>query len=113
MNSLERMTETLNHQERDQVPLDVGGCAATGIHVSSVYLLRQWLGLDTPGTLVKVMEPYQLLGDIKSDLIEALGIDVIGVGSYSMLSTISKPGSQEKAWLISLKRLMNPGNVKI
>jgi hypothetical protein len=59
--------------------LDFGGSPTTGIHVSSVYLLRQALSLDPPGTPVKIIEPYQLLGEVKSDLIAALGIDVIGV----------------------------------
>jgi hypothetical protein len=80
MNSRERVFTALNHQEPDQVPLDMGGSATTGIHVSSVYLLRQALELDPPGTPVKVVEPYQLLGEVKPDLIDVLGIDVVGVG---------------------------------
>ncbi|MBN2501369.1 MAG: hypothetical protein JXB38_11370 [Anaerolineales bacterium] len=51
------------------------------MHVSSVYLLRQALGLDTPGTPVKVIEPYQMLGEIKDDLIEVLGVDVVSIAS--------------------------------
>jgi hypothetical protein len=50
------------------------------MHVSSVYELRQALGLDAPGTPVKVIEPYQMLGEIAPDLIDVLGVDVIGVG---------------------------------
>jgi len=79
MDSRKRVETALNHQEPDQVPLDMGASATTGIHVSSVYLLRQALALDPPGTPVKVIEPYQLLGEIKPDLIAALGIDVIGI----------------------------------
>lgn len=45
MNSRERIAAALNHQEPDRIPLDLGGCATTGSHVSSVYLLRQWLGI--------------------------------------------------------------------
>jgi hypothetical protein len=85
MNSRERLTTALNHQQPDRVPLDLGGSATTGIHVNSVYLLRQALELDPPGTPVKVVEPYQLLGEVKPDLIEGLGIDVIGIsGSKNM-----------------------------
>jgi hypothetical protein len=51
------------------------------MHVSSVYQLRQALGLDKPGTPVKVVEPYQMLGEIAPDLIDALGVDVVGLGS--------------------------------
>ncbi len=49
------------------------------MHVQSVYKLRQALGLDAPGTPVRIVEPYQNLGEIKPDLLDALGVDVIGV----------------------------------
>lgn len=80
MTSHERVQAALNHQEPDRVPLDLGATAVTGMHVSSVYLLRQALGLDVPGTPVKVVEPYQMLGEIAPDLMKALGVDVIGIG---------------------------------
>ena len=80
MNSRERVQLALNHQQPDRVPLDLGGSAVTGMHVSSVYLLRQALQLDPPGTPVKVVEPYQMLGEIEPDLMEALGVDVVGLG---------------------------------
>ena len=80
MTSRERVARALNHQEADRVPLDLGGSAVTGMHVSSVYMLRQALGLDAPGTPVKVVEPYQMLGEIAPDLIDAAGVDVVGFG---------------------------------
>jgi hypothetical protein len=51
----------------------------TGMHVSVVYQLRQALKLDPPGTPVKIIEPYQLLGEIKPDLMDALGVDVVAL----------------------------------
>lgn len=77
MNSRERVRLVLNHQEPDRVPLDLGSSPVTGMHVSSVYKLRQALGLDDPGTPVKVIEPYQMLGEIQPDLLDALGVDVM------------------------------------
>ena len=62
LESRERVELTLNHEKPDQVPLDLGGSAVTGIHVSTVYKLRQALGLDPLGTPVKVHEPFQMLG---------------------------------------------------
>lgn len=85
MNSRERVQATLAHTEPDRVPLDLGGSAVTGIHVSSVYQLRQALGLDAPGTPVKVVEPYQVLGEVAPDLMAALGVDVVGLGSQATL----------------------------
>jgi len=80
MSSRQRVKLTLDHKEPDQIPVDLGGSLVTGMHVTTVYLLRQALGLDRLGTPVKVIEPYQMLGEIKPDLMEALGTDVIGLG---------------------------------
>jgi hypothetical protein len=77
MSSRERVSLILSHKEADRVPLDLGGSSATGMHVDSVYLLRQALRLDPPGTPVKVIEPFQMLGEIAPDLINALGVDVV------------------------------------
>jgi hypothetical protein len=85
MNSRERLELSLNHREPDLVPLDLGASATTGMHVSSVYKLRQALGLDAPGTPVKVIEPYQMLGEIAPDLMDALGVDVVGLGATKTL----------------------------
>jgi hypothetical protein len=79
--SRERVDLSLNHEEGDRVPLDLGGSAVTGMHVSTVYGLRQALGLDAPETPVKVIEPYQMLGEIKPDLVTALGVDVLPLTS--------------------------------
>ena len=77
MNSRERMNLVLQHKEADRVPLDLGATTVSGMHVSAVYMLRQALGLDAPGTPVKVIEPLQMLGEVKLDLVEALGIDTV------------------------------------
>jgi hypothetical protein len=74
--SRERVRKALAHQETDRLPVDMGGSAVTGVHARVVYLLRQSLGLDPPGTPVKVIEPYQMLGEVAPDLMDALGIDV-------------------------------------
>ncbi len=74
--SRERVRRALAHQETDRLPVDIGGSAVTGMHVRVVYLLRQALGLDPAGTPVKVIEPYQMLGELAPDLLDALGIDV-------------------------------------
>ena len=81
MTSRERVRTALNHQEPDMVPLDLGGSVTSGMQISSVYLLRQALGLDEPGTPVKLIEPYQMLGEIGLDLLEAVGGDVVPLES--------------------------------
>lgn len=81
MNSRERVQVALSHQQTDRVPMDLGGSAVTGMHVSSVYNLRQALHLDPPDGPVKVIEPYQMLGEIKPDLMDILGVDVVPLSS--------------------------------
>ncbi len=77
MTSRERIETALQHKEPDRLPIDLGATPVTGMHVSTVYRLRQALGLDAPGTPVKVTEPYQMLGEIKPDLMDALGVDTV------------------------------------
>ena len=95
MNSRERVETALRHEEPDRVPLDLGGSPVTGMHVSSVYLLRQALGLDVPGEPVKVVEPYQMLGEIKPDLMDALGVDVVPLERPRTMFGFKKEGWKE------------------
>ena len=57
LSSRERVKLALNHEEAGRVPLDLGSTHVTGMQVNTVYRLRQALGLDSPGTPVKVVEP--------------------------------------------------------
>jgi hypothetical protein len=77
MNSRQRVEAALCHAEPDRVPLDLGASPTSGMQVSAVYALRQALGLDEPGTPVKVVEPYQMLGEVAPDLADALGVDAV------------------------------------
>jgi len=77
MTSRERLDAALNHREPDRIPVDFNGTAVTGMHVDCVIGLREHYGLEK--RLVKVHEPYQMLGWIDEDLQQVLGIDVEGV----------------------------------
>ena len=78
MTSRERLQATLNHQQPDRVCVDFGATAVTGMSAAAVAKLRKaLLDDDSP---VKVVEPYQMLGEIDEALQEAIGIDVLGVG---------------------------------
>ena len=80
MNSRERVRAALEHRETDRPPVDLGATSVTGAHASIIAGLRQALGLDEPGTPVKVIEPYQMLGEVTDDLRDALGIDTVPLG---------------------------------
>ncbi|MGC4053577.1 MAG: methyltransferase [Paludibaculum sp.] len=75
--SRQRLRDALAHRQPDRIPIDFGGSAVTGVHVSCVATLRDYYGLEKRP--VKVHEPYQMLGLVESDLSEAMGLDVTGV----------------------------------
>jgi len=88
--------KVLNHEESDRPVIDLGGMHCSGAHVSVIYKLRQALGLDEPGTPVKVRDSYQMAGDVDLDLINALDLDIIMVpGYYSMFG---HPLADWKPW---------------
>lgn len=80
MNSRQRMEKALRHEEPDRVPIDFGSTPVTGISTSIVHKLREYFGLDN-SILVKIIEPYQMLGEITEDLMEKLGVDCVGLWS--------------------------------
>jgi hypothetical protein len=64
-----------------------------------VYKLRQALGLDRPGTPVKVVEIYQMLGEVAPDLQVALGVDTVSVhGTGTMFGF---PQIEFKEWQLA------------
>ena len=83
MNSKSRVIDALNHKQPDKIPIDFGGTVCSGIHVSSVAALRDYYGPEK--RLVKVYEPYQMLGLIDDDLKKVIGVDVEAVNSRKTL----------------------------
>lgn len=77
--SQQNFLKTINHEQPDKVVVDFGSTGVTGIHVLIVEKLREHFGLEKKP--VKVIEPYQMLGEIDSELIKAMNIDVIGLFS--------------------------------
>lgn len=92
MTNRQRLQATLEHRQPDHVCVDFGATAVTGIHVSIVHRLRQRV-LGDPNFRVKVIEPYQMLGEVDDQLRVALGIDVVGIPSRKSLF-----GTEQKGW---------------
>jgi len=76
MSSREQFLKTVNHQQPDRVVLDFGGSAVTGIHVQTISRLRRHFGLQRKP--IRVIEPFQMLGEVGWELIDSIGIDVVG-----------------------------------
>ena len=77
MTSKQRVQNALNHSTPDRIPVDFGATSVTGIHCKVVEALRQHYGLDPHP--VRVIEPFQMLGEIEEDLQEIMGIDCVPV----------------------------------
>jgi hypothetical protein len=91
MTGRERLVAALNHRQPDRVPIDFGGTAVTGIHVSALTRLRRAVTGDAAWR-VKVIEPYQMLGDVDPVLRDALGIDVTALPTRRTLFGFENDG---------------------
>ena len=107
--SRERLMKTLNHQQPDRIPIDFGGTAVTGVHVSVVAALRDPYGLEKRP--VRVHEPFQMLGWIDEDLKQAMGIDVEGV--FARNTMFGFPADDWKPWEFNGLEVLVPGAFNI
>lgn len=76
MSSREQFLKTVNHKQPDRIVLDLGATPVTGIHVQTISKLRRHYGLQRKP--LRVIEPFQMLGEVGWELIDSIGIDVIG-----------------------------------
>ena len=90
LSSRENFLKTINHKQPDNVVVDFGSTGVTGIHVLIVEKLRDYYGLEKKP--VKVVEPYQMLGEIDQELIKAMDIDVIGLFSAKNMFGVLNSG---------------------
>ena len=77
MNQKERILLSLEYKPVDKIPIDFGSTVVTGMHVSVVEELREYYGLEKKP--VKVIDPYQMLGEIDDTMRRLLRLDVVGI----------------------------------
>lgn len=88
------MLQTLAHKETERVVFDMGSTPVTGIHVKILEKLRDYYGLEK--RKIRVIEPYQMLGLVEEDLMEAIGIDVTAAwGAQTMFGYSNTPPLKE------------------
>jgi len=92
--SRQLVLDAMAHRQPSRVPMDFGATAVTGVHVSCVAALREYYGLEK--RLVKVHEPYQMLGLIEDDLQQAMEIDTQGL--YRRDTMFGFRNENWKAW---------------
>lgn len=94
MNSKERVLSSLSHTQPDKIAVDFGATPVTGIHVQAIKNLRKYYGLEQK--LIRVIEPYQMLGEVEDDLKEALGVDIIGISPGNNMFGIKNYGEMKE-----------------
>ena len=91
MTPRERLIATLNHREPDRVCVDFGAGGQTGLGVCSLHQLRQTV-LGCKEYRVKVIEPYQMLGEVDDALRKALDLDVVGISTPKTMFGFANEG---------------------
>ena len=105
MTPKERVLTALDHRQPDRIPIDFGGTAVTGMHVTCVAALRDYYGLEKRP--VKIHEPYQMLGWIDDDLAAALRLDVAAV--FAPKTIFGFAAADWKPWKIWGLDVLAPG----
>lgn len=75
MTPRERFELTVNHRQPDRMVVDFGATSVTGIHVLAIENLRKHYGLAYQP--VRVVDPYQMLGEVDEELGGIMGTDVV------------------------------------
>lgn len=88
--SKERVNNSISHISPDVIPVDFGATSVTGIHCKVVEQLRQHYGLEYKP--VKIIEPFQMLGEIDEELKQVMHLDCEHVfGAKDMLGIEQTP----------------------
>jgi len=90
MKSRDIVLQAINHRDPGKIPFDMGSTGVTGIHVLAVEKLRKYYGLESRP--VKVIEPYQMLGEVDEELAMIAGTDVQGIFGRKNMFGISHEG---------------------
>jgi len=96
MTSRERVRCALNHKQPDRAPVDFGATVVTGISASALYRLRKALELeDHP---IKIIDPYQMLGEVDHEIMRYLHVDVVSIPARTNLFGYENAGY--KPWIL-------------
>lgn len=89
MTSRERVMRSLNFQPVDRIPKDLSGMRSTGVSAFTYSALRRALGL--PDRLPMVYDEWQMLALAETDVLDALGCDVITVEGGYLTNAFPQP----------------------
>ncbi len=110
MTSRERVLKSLNFEEPDRVPIDMGSTIMSGIMAHSLHHLKDYLNLKSGP--VKVYEIFQMLGEVEGDVIDELGIDLLPVEPLVQFFGLER--KNYKPWkLMDGTEVLVPGNFDV
>ncbi len=81
LTSRERVRFSLNHQEPDRVPIDLGGTYQTSIVSGAYAKLLKYLNIEDD---IEIIEPIARLVDIKKSILDLFGVDTIQIVPNSL-----------------------------
>ena len=111
MSSHERVLKTINHQEPDRVPLDLGSSIVTGIMAGALARLRKHLGLVDHH--VEVFDVFQMLGRVTPDLVAQFECDMLPIEPEAIFFD-HLPNRDYKPWtLFDGTKVQMPGNFEV
>lgn len=93
MTSRERVLKSLNHEQPDKVPIDLGSTYNSGISACALYRLRQHYGMEVHP--IDIYEPMQMLGTVEQDIRDRLDIDVIGLNCARDCTGVPSHGAKQ------------------
>lgn len=94
MTPKQRIRAAIDHQQPDKLPVDFGSSFITGIHCSVVEQLRDHYNLEKRSA--RVCEPYQMLGEVEEDLLDAMRLDVQPI--FPQRTIFGFPNENWKPW---------------
>ena len=74
MNSRERVLKSVNFEQPDRVPIDLGGMRASGINGVVYANMKAHMGIHSP---TKIHDSMQILAEIEPEVLDRLHIDVV------------------------------------
>lgn len=78
MTSRERILAAINHEEPDQVPVDLGATPSSGISATAYGRLKKHLGINEGHT--RIYDVVQQLAQPEDIVLDRLGVDVVDIG---------------------------------
>lgn len=78
MNSRERILAAINHEEPDEIPIDIGSHPSSSISAIAYYRLKKYLGIEHGN--VRIYDLSQQLAQPEDEIIERFNIDAIDIG---------------------------------